>query len=124
MEDGAALDPGPQVDPSARCAASETTGAADRGLTASAATADIAITFKLYATLQDLLPVGTRRNATSLRVPADATLNDLIDRFKVPRELAHLVLVNGHFRCAADRDAPGALREGDVLAIWPPVAGG
>jgi len=91
---------------------------------ASAADADIAITFKLYATLQDLLPAGTRRNATPIRVAVDASLNEIIDRFKVPRELAHLVLVNGHFRCVADRDARGALQEGDVLAIWPPVAGG
>jgi len=86
--------------------------------------ADIAITFKLYATLQDLLPAGTRRNAIGIEVPGNVTLNEIIDRFKVPRELAHLVLVNGHFQCEADRDQRGALKEGDVLAIWPPVAGG
>lgn|GEM_PF-34117 len=90
----------------------------------SAGSAPIGITFKLYATLQDLLPAGTRRNAAPIEVPADATLNQIIDRFKVPRELAHLVLVNGHFRCEADRDERGTLKEGDVLAIWPPVAGG
>ena len=93
--------------------------------TVSAGAADTAaITLKLYATLQHLLPAGTRRNAAAVRVRADASLNDVIDAWKVPRELAHLVLVNGVFVCDADRDAPGALGEGDVLAIWPPVAGG
>ena len=101
-----------------------TNAPAGDGVTASSDGATIAITFKLYATLQDLLPAGTKRNATPIRIAADASLNEIIDRFKVPRELAHLVLVNGHFRCVADRDARGALQEGDVLAIWPPVAGG
>jgi len=82
------------------------------------------ITFKLYATLQDLLPAGAVKNAVPIEVAADASLNDIIDRHKVPRELAHLVLVNGVFVCDADRDARGALSPGDVLAIWPPVAGG
>jgi len=82
------------------------------------------ITFKLYATLQDLLPAGAVKNAVAIDVPESVTLNQIIDQYKVPRELAHLVLVNGIFHCAEDRDAPGMIKENDVLAIWPPVAGG
>lgn len=82
------------------------------------------ITFKLYATLQDLLPAGAVKNAVNIEVADDASLNDLIDQFKVPRDLAHLVLVNGIFYCQEDRDKPGVLKNNDVLAIWPPVAGG
>ena len=82
------------------------------------------ITLKLYATLQDLLPVGTKRNAAPIEVVEDVSLNDIIDEYRVPRELAHLVLINGVFVCEADRDARNALKDGDVLAIWPPVAGG
>lgn len=82
------------------------------------------ITFKLYATLQDLLPPGSVSNAIEIDIPDDTTLNMLIDQYKVPRKLAHLVLLNGIFICDTDRDQPGALTEGDVLAIWPPVAGG
>lgn len=82
------------------------------------------ITLKLYATLSDLLPAGAVRNAVSIDVDDDVTLNRIIDQYKVPRELAHLVLVNGRFVCDTDRDQSGALVEGDVLAIWPPVAGG
>lgn len=82
------------------------------------------ITFKLYATLQDLLPSGAVKNAVMIDVADDASLNDIIDRFQVPRELAHLVLVNGVFHCNEDRDKRQVLKENDVLAIWPPVAGG
>ncbi len=82
------------------------------------------ITFKLYATLGDLLPSNAVRNVASIDVPEGASLNSIIDKYHVPRELAHLVLINGVFVCDADRDQSGMLKEGDVLAIWPPVAGG
>lgn len=82
------------------------------------------ITLKLYATLTELLPASARRNAAEIDVDDDVTLNQIIDRFQVPRELAHLVLLNGVFICDTDRDQPGQLTEGDTLAIWPPVAGG
>ncbi len=82
------------------------------------------ITFKLYATLQHLLPTGAVRNAIQIEVADDASLNDIVDQFRVPRELAHLVLVNGVFHGEAERDQRQLLKENDVLAIWPPVAGG
>lgn len=82
------------------------------------------ITLKLYATLSDLLPSAAKDNRIDIEVNEDVTLNQIIDRYKVPRELAHLVLINGVFVCETDRDQPGPLKSGDVLAIWPPVAGG
>lgn len=82
------------------------------------------ITFKLYATLTDLLPAGAKANAVEIEVPDDTTLNMLIDKYRVPRDLAHLVLLNGVFICEADRDQSGTISDGDTLAIWPPVAGG
>ena len=82
------------------------------------------ITFKLYATLTGYLPTGADKHAIRIDVPADATVRDLIDRFRVPREMAHLVLLNGVYLHPEERDQPGRVREGDTLAIWPPVAGG
>lgn len=82
------------------------------------------ITFKLYATLQHLLPPNAVKNAVQIEVADDASMNDIVDQYKVPRELAHLVLVNGLYHDAVSRDTPAVLKEGDVLAIWPPVAGG
>lgn len=82
------------------------------------------ITLKLYANLSDLLPANAQRNAVQVDVAERTTVNAIIDQFRVPRELAHLVLLNGVFVCHADRDELGRLKMGDVLAIWPPVAGG
>jgi molybdopterin converting factor small subunit len=57
-----------------------------------------------------------------LDVDDSTSAHDLIDTYGVPREMAHLVVVNGIFTPPEKRDEP--LKEGDVLAIWPPVAGG
>ena len=81
------------------------------------------ITLKLYATISELLPDGAHNNAAEVEIPDGSSLNWVIDHYRVPRELAHLVLVNGQFHCDADRDSV-TLQDGDTLAIWPPVAGG
>ncbi len=82
------------------------------------------ITLKLYAQLGDLLPPDALKNQANIEVAEDVSLNEIIDRFKVPREWAHLVLLNGTFICDTDRDQRGQLKANDTLAIWPPVAGG
>ena len=82
------------------------------------------ITLKLFATLTDYLPAGARRdNQTPLEANDGATLNALIATLNLPAKLVHLVLVNGVYIAPAER-ATHTLREGDVLAIWPPIAGG
>ncbi len=81
------------------------------------------ITLKLYATLRHHLPKDAVENATTFNTDDHTTPFNVIDRFQVPRESAHLVLLNGVYVSPADRDQP-VLKEGDTLAIWPPVAGG
>ena len=82
------------------------------------------ITLKLYAGLTEHLPTGTDKHAVQVNVPADATVNNVIDLFKVPRAMAHLVLLNGVYLHPEERDQYAKLKDSDVLAIWPPVAGG
>jgi sulfur carrier protein ThiS len=82
------------------------------------------ITFKLFATLTDYLPPEVRRsNLMSLDVATDATIAQIIAPFGMPEKLVHLVLVNGTFIPPEERMTK-TLTEGDVLAIWPPIAGG
>lgn len=82
------------------------------------------ITFKLFATLQDYLPPeGKKTNALSLDLEEGTTVEQLVERFSLPRKLVHLVLIDGNFIPPAERSAR-ALHEGETLAIWPPVAGG
>ena len=81
------------------------------------------IYFELYASLMDYLPPGESRHRRELIVDKNTVPDNVIDRLNIPRKLAHIVLVNGFFICAQDRGI-NTFKEGDVLAIWPPVAGG
>jgi sulfur carrier protein ThiS len=82
------------------------------------------ITLKLYATLTDYLPAAARRdNQLLLDVDESATIASLVAPFQIPPRLVHLVLLNGLFVPPEER-AARTFRDGDVLAIWPPIAGG
>ncbi|MBS7807312.1 MoaD/ThiS family protein [Variovorax sp. PCZ-1] len=82
------------------------------------------ITLKLFASLTDYLPPDARRsNIVELEVDSGASILQIIEPFGLPMKLVHLVLVNGHYINPEDR-ATRSLVEGDVLAIWPPIAGG
>jgi sulfur carrier protein ThiS len=82
------------------------------------------ITFKLYASLADYLPAERRTgNQMPLDVAPGSTIAQVIEPFSLPMKLVHLVLINGVFVPPGER-ATRTLTEGDVLAIWPPIAGG
>jgi sulfur-carrier protein len=78
---------------------------------------------KLYATLAEYLPPGARSNVAEIEVPDTVTPYQVLDLHHVPRARAHLVLVNGIYIPPARRDE-ALFKDGDALAIWPPVAGG
>ena len=81
------------------------------------------ITLKLYASLMPYLPETDQRHAVDIQINAADSPHQVIDGLGIPREMAHLVVVNGIFVCGEERDSH-AFQEGDVLAIWPEVAGG
>jgi sulfur carrier protein ThiS len=82
------------------------------------------ITFKLYAGLTQHLPVDRRiGNSMALSLPDGATIPQVIEPFALPMKLVHLVLINGVF-VPPEQRAERVLVDGDVLAIWPPIAGG
>lgn len=81
------------------------------------------VTFKLYATLMQYLPSGTKGHAVTLDVDEQTTVQQLIDQFKIADEMAFLVMINGVYIQPEDRNIT-KLTEQDTLAIWPKVAGG
>ena len=82
------------------------------------------ITFKLYASLTDYLPAESRYgNRVTLELDEGTSIAQVIEPFGLPHKMVHLVLVNGVYVAPAER-LSRVLNEGDVLAIWPPIAGG
>ena len=86
------------------------------------------ITFKLFAMLSDHLPQqldGRSRegNVLVIEVPEGASVQSVIDRFSLPAQLVHLVLVDGTY-VPKEARAERLLADGQALATWPPIAGG
>jgi sulfur carrier protein ThiS len=82
------------------------------------------ITFKLYASLTQYLPAEARYdNRVPLELPEGSTIAQVIEPFGLPQKLVHLVLVNGVY-VPPDQRLSHVLKDEDVLAIWPPIAGG
>jgi len=78
---------------------------------------------KLYATLGKYLPPGAKRNEIELKVADSTSVLDLLTSHNVPMETCHLILINGVFSPPANA-ANAKLKDGDAVAVWPPVAGG
>lgn len=82
------------------------------------------ITLKLFASLSVHLPAEARSShRVELEVDADATVADVILRQGIPPGQCAIVLVDGVWVAPPDREAR-VLADGEVLAVWPPVAGG
>jgi len=73
----------------------------------------------LTATLRAYLPAGTVGDHVVLDLPSGATVDQVVHSLQIPSELERLTVVNGH---DAAPDQP--LSEGDVLSLFPPLAGG
>ena len=73
----------------------------------------------LTATLRRFLPPGAAGDHVLLDLPPGTTVGQVVHSLRIPADLERLTVVNG--RDAAP-DQP--LVEGDVLSLFPPLAGG
>ncbi len=74
---------------------------------------------RLFATLTRFLPPGARDGAAILEIPDGSTLADVVRILHVPGTTDHVALVNG-----VDAGADRPLQSGDVVTLFPPLAGG
>ena len=81
------------------------------------------VTLKLYASLSEFLPENAVKNVAEIIIEPGLDLRGILDYYGVPGEQCHLVLVNGVYVPPSERKGY-MLSELDVLAVWPPVAGG
>jgi molybdopterin converting factor small subunit len=77
------------------------------------------IEVKLFATLRDYLPRGSDRFSCKLKIEGRPRVQDIISKLKIPEGIPKIILVNG-----VHGKNDQTLKEGDVVSIFPPVAGG
>ena len=81
------------------------------------------IKVKLFALLGRHLPAGASDNETVVDIAEGSTVHGVMGHLHLPPAVAHLVLLNGIYMQPEDRQSQ-PLAENDVVAIWPPIAGG
>jgi molybdopterin synthase sulfur carrier subunit len=73
----------------------------------------------LYAGLTQYLPSGTRNQRAILEVRNGATVREVMKQLGMPPDIRGIPVLGGK-RAAAD----AVLKEGETLAIFPPLGGG
>ena len=77
------------------------------------------IEVKLFATLRDYLPAGSSRFSCKMKIEGSTRIEDVMSILKIPEEMPKIILVNG-----IHGKKEQILKDGDVLSVFPPVAGG
>jgi len=76
------------------------------------------IKIQLFATLQSYLVQGSKGTQV-LNVPEGASVLQVLNQLKIPKEIPKIILINGLQKKVED-----VLREGDTVSVFPPIAGG
>jgi molybdopterin synthase sulfur carrier subunit len=79
----------------------------------------IRVEVKLFANFREYLPPGSDSYSCWVEMEEGTTVGQTLERLKIPLSIPMIALVNGLHRTFED-----PLRPGDVLSIFPPVAGG
>ena len=74
---------------------------------------------RLFATLERFLPSGSRDGVAVLDVPEGSSAADVARRLGIPAGFDRVLLVNGR-----EAEPERTLVPGDVLDLYPPLAGG
>ena len=77
------------------------------------------VNVKLHGILRDYRPAGMKGDVMALDFGGGATVLGAIERIGIPRKVIHAVFLNDE---QVGLDA--ALKDGDFLRLFPPVAGG
>ncbi len=75
------------------------------------------VELRFFAGLRNYLPEG--KTPCTAELPDGSTVADILKTFGVPLEKPRILLVNGRHA-----DMERVLHNGDVLSVFPPVAGG
>ncbi len=76
---------------------------------------NITATIKFFANLRDFAP--PKKVVT---LPIGSTVSTILDLFTIPKETKLIILING----SPHKTRATQIKDGDIVAIFPPLAGG
>ena len=74
---------------------------------------------KLFATLREYLPKGSGQFSCKMEIDGQTRIKDILVSLRIPTEIPKIILVNG-----VHGKPDQVLKKGDVVSLFPPVAGG
>ena len=77
------------------------------------------VRLKLFATFRRYLPPGAQGSACDVEIPDGAQVSELLSRFGVPDKESLIILIIGR-----DASPDRILQDGDIVAVFPAMAGG
>lgn len=77
------------------------------------------VRLRLFANLAEYLPPDADGDGVTLELPDGAPVSDVLASLRIPERVPFLSVVNGH-----EVEGLQPLRDGDELAIFPPLSGG
>lgn len=81
-----------------------------------AKTNQISVTVKFFATLREFGP-----SEEIVTIPENSNINLIFEKYKIPKEERRaIILVNGR----PHQNHKTILKDGDIIAIFPPIGGG
>jgi molybdopterin converting factor small subunit len=79
----------------------------------------VRVEVRLFATLARYLPQPSQTDSTSLDIADGSTVGDVAAALGIPADLSRITLVND-----TEADDSRRLHSGDVVTLFPPLAGG
>ena len=77
------------------------------------------IEVRVYATLQKYVPGQDLKTGSKIEIGENTSIGSLLNKLGIPVEETKIIIVNG-----VHAELDFVLKEGDRVAIFPPVAGG
>ncbi|MEK7398857.1 MAG: MoaD/ThiS family protein [Candidatus Poribacteria bacterium] len=77
------------------------------------------IEVRLFANLTQMLPPGSQNKRARMTVENGTTIGGMLNILKINHSITKILMVNG-----VQKSIETELYEGDVVSVFPPIAGG
>lgn len=82
------------------------------------------IEVRMFMKYREFLPPNASNGKVTVSLKEGSTFTDLLALFEVPLDEPKLVVINGISHGVSDKVNEVMLKDGDIVAVFPPAGGG